>query len=113
MNLTAAQSAINSLQGQALRRQDGYTLDRLDRALDEIVRNYENERPAAWQVRSALANAAKVVQSRRAVVTLTPRTEGDSRGRPDTGSVDDAFAVAEVRDWLWRTPALTDDERKL
>jgi hypothetical protein len=111
MSLSEAQRAIVSLQNRALRTNEGYTLDVLDRALDEVVRNYDNPKPAPWQARSALANAAKVVQSRRDTVgTISLDDEARSQ---DVGDTDGGFAVVDLRDWLDRTSAVTDEQRSL
>ncbi len=110
MPLSEAQSAIVSLQRRALRSRESYTIDVVDRALDEIVRNYDNPKPAPWQVRSALANAAKVVRGRREVVA--PVDFRDERGS-QPGVTDAELELVDVRDWLDRTPALSDTQRRL
>ena len=111
MSLSEAQRAIVTLQNRALSTSEGYTIDVLDRALDEVVRNYGNDKPAPWQVRSALANAAKVVQFRRDIVTPTSFDDADSA--PEFGFVDEAFALLAIRDWLDRSPSVSDEQRRV
>lgn len=111
MSLSEAQRAIVSLQNRALSTSEGYKIDVLDRALDEVVRNYGNPRPAPWQIRSALANAAKVVQFRRDTVTTT--SLDDSGSASDLGAIDEEFVVLEIRDWLDRTAVVSTEQRQL
>lgn len=111
MSFSEAQRAIVTLQSRALRSREGYTIDVLDRALDEVVRNYDNPDPHQWQVRSALANAAKVVQFRGE--TVTPTSFDDADNASSLAAVDDEFALFELRDWLDRTPTVSTEERQL
>lgn len=111
MSLSEAQRAIVTLQSRALSSRESYTIDVLDRALDEVVRNYDNPKPHQWQVRSALANAAKVVQFRGH--TVTPASFDDADNSPRLATVDEKFALFELRDWLERTPAVSSEERLL
>ena len=113
MSLTEAQRAIAHLQGLALRASDGYTIDVLDRALDEIVRNPDNPSPYLWQVRSARANAAKVVQARREVVTLDTSGEDEPSVVEDAATTDTGYGVVEIREWLRTSSRLTEPDRTL
>lgn len=111
MSFSEAQRAIITLQGRALSAREGYTIDVLERALDEVVRNYDNARPSEWQTRSALANAAKVVRFRRD--SVAPTVFDDGGNRSGLAAVDAEFALFELREWLDRTPAVSAEERRL
>ncbi|GAB2646738.1 hypothetical protein [Kribbella swartbergensis] len=105
-------AAVTTLQQLALRSYDGYDLDRVDRALDELLRSPSKTAPAAFQRRSALANAAKVLQTRRALapgIVIDP-SDGDAS---DPSSSDGAIDELDIRLWLETTPALTADQRDL
>jgi hypothetical protein len=112
---TQVQSAVQALQARALATADSYQLDVTDRALDELIRNPGSHRPAAYQVRSARANAAKVVRSRRQIYdqgvlqNLDPRP-GVHRQERLLQPPDEA---ADTLDWLARTSSLTDGQRRI
>lgn len=91
-----AQSAYIALQSRILETQDNYTVERAERALDEIIRNPENTTPANHQVRSAWANAGKVLQNRREVA---PQVHLDTPGLR-LGVTDGDYDAVEVLDWL-------------
>lgn len=91
-----AQSAYLTLQSVALAAKDNYTIDRVERALDEIIRNPENTKPAAHQARSAWANAGKVLQNRRTLVRQVPL---DTPGL-DLAQVEGAYAAVDILGWL-------------
>ena len=106
-----AQSAYSTLQSQALLSADGYMLDRLERALDEILRNPRNTSPAPFQVRSALANAGKVIDNRR---NLAPQTSLDEQAKSfdEPGKIDARYGAFEISYWLDRA-AVSDADRRL
>lgn len=91
-----AESAYLALQSRALSARESYTIDRVERALDEIIRNPENTKPADHQVRSAWANAGKVLENRR---SLAPQMSLDTPGL-QLAEVDGAFDAVEIFDWL-------------
>lgn len=103
-----AEAALMSLYEQAKRTTDNFTLERIDRALDEIVRLNSAE-PPARQVRSAMANASKVIISRRETVTAET-LEARQVDLPAPGGDED---VIDLKEWLRRTPGVTDRQRTL
>jgi len=100
-----AQSAYLTLQSKALAAEDGYTIDRAERALDEILRNAGNTNPPAHQVRSAWANAGKVLDNRRRLVSQVPL---DTPGL-HIAEADGAYDAVEVLDWLDRAAVSASD----
>lgn len=112
MSLTEAQHAIVALQQQSFREKDNYTLEQIDRALDEIVRSYGKTSPALFQVRSAKANAAKVIQSRRETVSLIVRVDADDSIESLGGAEDDNFAAIDVLEWLRTTSGISETDRR-
>lgn len=112
-----ARDALIGLHRRASRTYDLYSLDRIDRALDEISRNTGNDRPAAFQVRSANANAGKVIASRRAIAqmdSLDRESDHDAGpATPDPGVEEGGYAVVDLLDWLRNSPSFTPPERSL
>jgi hypothetical protein len=106
-----AQSAYSTLQSRALSASGGYMLSRLERALDEILRNPRNTSPAPFQVRSALANAGKVIENRR---KLAPQDSLDEQAKSfdEPGKIDARYGVVEISYWLDRA-AVSDADRGL
>jgi hypothetical protein len=109
MFTTQAQSAYSTLQTRAIPATDSYILDRLERALDEIIRNPQNTRPAAFQVRSAWANAGKVIDDRR---RLAPQFSFNAPGMEEQTAIDSRYGAVETLDWLDRA-FLSDHDRRL
>lgn len=112
------QAAVGTLQQQTdvrLRSVDSFELDRTERALDELVRNHTNIGPPKRLVRSARANALKVVQSRAKhnLFSLDSDLHGAKRAQAETACAYDPFAEFELLDWLDSTPCLTDAQRGL
>ncbi|OBK28870.1 hypothetical protein A5634_19720 [Mycobacterium asiaticum] len=91
-----AQSAYLTLQSMAMSAKDNYTLNRAERALDEILRNPGNAKPAGHQVRSAWANAGKVLDNRRRIV---PQLSLDTPGL-QVAEADGAYDTVDILDWL-------------
>jgi hypothetical protein len=91
-----AQSAYITLQSTAMSASDNYIIDRAERALDEILRNPGNTNPSAHQVRSAWANAGKVLDNRRRLVSQVPI---DTPGL-HVAEVDGAYGAVEILDWV-------------
>ena len=103
-----AQAALIRLYDQAKRTTDSFTLERIDRALDEIVRLNSTD-PPAWQVRSAMANASKVITARRQIVSPWP-PDGSETSNARADGQEDAI---ELRSWLDRTSRITERQRRL
>lgn len=93
---TQAQDAILILQSRAVNASDSYTLERIDRALDEIVRNPSKTDPPEHQVRSALANAAKIIDGRR---KLAPEISDDDL-MMNLSVDEDGYDLIDLRHWL-------------
>src|SRR4051794_39811195 len=98
-----AQSAFIALQSRASKTTDNYGLERIDRALDEILRNAEKADPAPFQIRSALANASKVIANRR---TVAPTCSIDDPA-VEAGAVDGQYDAVDLMCWLATTPLTT------
>jgi DNA-directed RNA polymerase specialized sigma24 family protein len=96
------------LYGQARSTTDNFELERIDRALDEIVRLNSTD-SYGRQVRSAMANALKVLRTRRNIAP--PETLGTEAGEPT--SPDSMEAVIDLRSWLGDTKHVTEQQRML
>lgn len=109
-----ALAAVVYLQQHSARSGDIYEIERHDRALDEIIANLDRTDPAPFQSRSALANAAKLIQHRRTIRMFgsldKPRPDGS---QPDVGQVDWSYAVVELYQWIDTSPSLSSSERQL
>ncbi|MGW2933543.1 hypothetical protein ACWDA7_17135 [Streptomyces sp. NPDC001156] len=103
-----AQHALKLLYRRAKNTGDAFNLERIDRALDEVIR-LNSDAPAAHQVRSAWAHAGTVLRERRALAPVTPISETDSYREP--GALDEEFAATDLRAWLQTTNALTASQR--
>jgi hypothetical protein len=102
-----AQAALIRLYDQAKRTTDSFSLERIDRALDEIIRLNSTD-PPAWQVRSAMANASKVITARHQIVSPWP--DGCETSNASADGHEDAI---ELRSWLRTTPRVTERQRRL
>src|SRR3954447_7269198 len=104
-----AHDALLALHRRAGSTAESYSLDRIDRSLDEISRNPGNDRPAPYQIRSAYANAGKVIAARRAIAPTTsldrPRDDSHGSAAPDPGADEGRYAVVELLDWLRTSPS--------
>ncbi|MFD5756178.1 hypothetical protein [Streptomyces mirabilis] len=105
-----AQHALKLLYRRADKTGDAFELERIDRALDEVIRLNSNA-PAAFQIRSALAHAGAVLRERRVLAPAIPLSATDSYREP--GALDEQFAVADIRVWLDTTNALAASQRTL
>jgi hypothetical protein len=102
--------AVQALQQQALASRDTFQLDRIDRALDELLRNpTEHAGPAPSRVRSAMGHAYEALERRR---TLAPSVPLDSE-HTDSSYVDASYLVVEILAWLTSEPNLDAGERLL
>jgi hypothetical protein len=117
MTYTQGQSALIKLQACTANARDCYTLDMLERAMDEIVRNLGNPKPAAWQVRSAMANASKIVKQRRQQAPSASldveRGVGDVLSPGALADPVDRHAEMMCREWLRTADGLTCHDRRL
>lgn len=103
------QAALIALQTRARRTTDNFRLEQIDRALDEIVR-LNSTKPTASQIRSATANAAKVLRDRRRIVPVSS-LDDPRLGQP--GGPDSQIPVIDLRSWLRTTRGLTEGQRRL
>ena len=105
-----AQAALPRFHALAGPSADVFELDRVDRALDEVLR-LNSDQPAAFQVRSALANASKVLRHRRTLAVTTPL--GDVLPQHEPGVCDDGAAQIDVLLWVQTSPAFTTSQREV
>src|SRR5271165_6272383 len=103
-----AQVALSRLHNQARRTADNFDLERIDRALDEIVRLNSPESHGR-QVRSAMANASKVIRARR---DIAPCISLDGL-QGEHGNTDSHELVMDLRLWLRDTKRITEQQRRL
>ncbi|MFE3109065.1 hypothetical protein ACFXKJ_19410 [Kitasatospora indigofera] len=102
--------AVDALQKQALASCDIYELDRIDRALDELLRNpTDASTPAPYRARSAMGHAYEALERRRAIAPCVPLDPA----RVDCDQTDSSLLVAEILTWLRTEPSLTMSERIL
>lgn len=95
---------------------DSFELDRIDRALDELVRKPGKRGTPSRLVRSARANALKVVVSRGQHVAFSIDQEdlhARKRGQVELALATDDFAEVDIRDWLDRTLSISEEQRWL
>ncbi|MFF3060174.1 hypothetical protein [Streptomyces sp. NPDC057909] len=105
----AVVTAVRTLQEQALRIRDSYELDRIERALDELLRNPAGSTPAAYRSRSALGHAYETLERRKAIA---PQTELEVSGQ-EPGYDEGAFHEIEMMAWLCVEPGFKERDRKL
>ncbi|MFF0227488.1 hypothetical protein [Streptomyces sp. NPDC004629] len=102
--------AVTALQKQALASRDTYELDRIDRALDELLRNpTDTSTPAQHRIRSAMGHAYEALERRRAIAPVVPL----NHERADHGHTDARYLVVEIMAWLQAEPELASAERVL
>ncbi|MGP3967392.1 hypothetical protein [Streptomyces sp. 6N223] len=101
--------AVETLQKQALTSHDTYELDRIDRALDELLRNpADTSTPAKFRIRSAMGHAYEALERRRAIaprVALDPEHHDNGHDVP--------YVTVEILAWLRTEPSLSDSDRVL
>lgn len=103
-----AEAALMSLYEHEKRTADNFAKERIERALDEIVR-LNRPAPPAQQVRSAMANASKVILSRRETVVAETLEARQVEVAAPVGDED----VTDLKEWLRRTPGVTERQRTL
>jgi len=104
-----SQAALIALQTRARRTTDNFRLEQIDRALDEILR-LNSAQPSASQMRSTMANAAKVLRDRRRIAPVSS-LDDPQLGQP--GAPDSQIPVIDLRSWLRTTRGLTEGQRRL
>jgi DNA-directed RNA polymerase specialized sigma24 family protein len=101
------QSALLDLQHRNAQARDLFEIDRIERALDEIVRNAENTSPARHQVRSAMANASKMLKKRRSIVVVSlEQYFANGHGEPDRD--EPGYMAVELKQWIDSLPSVSD-----
>jgi hypothetical protein len=104
-----AQAALTSLYTMAGKTSDNFNLERIDRALDEVLR-LNSDQPADQQVRNAMAHALQVIRNRREkarriALDLVP---------PEVGARDSQeVVVTDILSWLRGTTRVTNQQRRL
>jgi len=104
-----AQTVLIVLQAKTSGTTDSFRLDQIDRALDEIIR-LNSTNPAAFQVRSAMANASKVLRDRE---RIAPRISLDDSRSLQYGAPDAQLAAIDLAAWLRDTRRLNDGQRRV
>ncbi|MFD8248463.1 hypothetical protein [Nocardia sp. NPDC059691] len=104
------QAAVIALQNRALTTRDVYELDRIDRALDELLRTPRKAITGAPKVhmRSALGHAHQAIERRREIAPVAELGED-----AEVGAEDQNFRLAEIRVWIQSEPALTVGDRAM
>jgi DNA-directed RNA polymerase specialized sigma24 family protein len=109
---TEAQTAIVCLQQMASAKQNIYWLERIDRAIDECVAHPERIDPASFQCRSALANAKKVIDRRRAIRQWESVDQRDVAS-PRYASEGTQYSIVEWVEWLRTNAGISPSSRRL
>ncbi|MEU4166183.1 hypothetical protein AB0F46_04755 [Streptomyces sp. NPDC026665] len=102
------EGAIFALQKRALDTCDTYQLDRIDRALDELLRNpCDDCTPAEHRVRSAMGHAYEVLERRKMIAPSI------SLGVLSTehGAADQGYPLIEILEWLRAEPGIPQSQR--
>jgi hypothetical protein len=104
------EGAIVALQQSARATFDTYQLDRIDRALDELLRNPSDEStPAEYRVRSAMGHAYEVLERRK---TIAPLVSLDAE-HTEQGVNDRDYPLVEINEWLRSEPGISQEQRAL
>ncbi|MCD5341429.1 hypothetical protein LR392_04195 [Arthrobacter sp. AK04] len=112
------QAAVATLQQQAdvaRKSRDSFELDRVERALDELVRNHTKTGKPSRMIRSARANAYKVLKDRASFNAFSldaPELHTEARSKAEASAYD-AYAEFELLDWLAHTSTLNTEQRVL
>ncbi|MEU5858958.1 hypothetical protein [Nocardiopsis dassonvillei] len=105
-----AQRALELLYRRANKTTDAFELERIDRALDEVIRLNAQD-PAPFQVRSAYAHAGALMRNRRDLAPTVSHEELAPHREP--GTPDCRFPIVDILQWVRSTPSLTTDQRTL
>lgn len=103
-----SEAALIRLYKRARRAQDDYTLERVDRALDEIIRTDKPGLPE-HRVSSALSTASNAIREQREVIA-TEYLEDLKEDVPVPGSEED---VIDLMDWVARSRSISHHHRDL
>lgn len=104
------EGAIAALQNSALDTFDTYQLDRIDRALDELLRNPSDEStPAKYRVRSAMGHAYEALERRKVIAPCSSLSAEHTDGE----ATDQGHLLVEVLDWLRTQPGIPQSQRAL
>ncbi|WP_406260217.1 hypothetical protein OIA45_19260 [Streptomyces chartreusis] len=104
------EGAIVALQQSARVTFDTYQLDRIDRALDELLRNPSDEStPAEYRVRSAMGHAYEVLERRK---TIAPLVSLEAE-HTEQGVSDRDYPLVEINEWLRGEPGISQEQRAL
>ncbi|MGB8946486.1 MAG: hypothetical protein WCD21_40570 [Streptomyces sp.] len=104
------EGAIFALQQSALTTFDTYQLDRIDRALDELLRNPTDEStPTDYRVRSAMGHAYEVLERRKAIAPCTSL----SAEATEIEATDQGYVLVETLEWLRTQPGIPQNQRAL
>jgi hypothetical protein len=103
-----SEAALVRLYKRARRAQDDYTQERVDRALDEIIRADKQGLPE-HRVSSALSNASNAIREQREVIA-TERLEDLAEDVPVPGS---EYDVIDLMDWVHRSRGISHHHRDL
>ncbi|MFE6981114.1 hypothetical protein [Streptomyces griseus] len=105
----AVVDAVRILQDRTRKARDNYELERIDRALDEILRNPMNITPAKAQVKSAWGHAYTVLEKRKALTRPQPIEEMFAHPQVE----EFGYAQTEMICWISSELGFKDAERSL
>lgn len=105
----AVLDAVCQLQDRSLRTCDTYALERIERALDELLRKPHEDAPVPYLLRSALGHAYETIERRKAIAR---QCELNAEGR-EAAFVEGAYDVVEVAVWVCGQSGLREQDRAL
>lgn len=98
------QSALIHLQDRSARALDTFEAERIERALDEILRRPDSTSPAPFQVRSAMAHAGERLKERRTRVAFGSLERDLETGSVHPGYLEPGLASIEIADMIDSAP---------
>lgn len=113
-------AAVSDLQRRAIKAVDLFEIERIERALDEILRHPTSTKPASTQIYSSRGHASQSLTERRrilggAIVALVvesdDKEEYDARVVRAVTTIEPGFAEVEFEQWLATTTSVTDRDR--
>ncbi|MGW2407217.1 hypothetical protein ACWCXK_22110 [Streptomyces sp. NPDC001739] len=105
----AVVTAVRQLQVQALHTRDSYGQERIERALDELLRRPHEDGPVPHLKRSALGHAYQTIERRRAIA---PQGELTVEGQ-EPGYAEASYHEVEMEAWVRRQPIKETDRSLL
>lgn len=103
-------TAVATLQKRAMGTSDLYKLDRIERALDELLRNPGSSRvPATYRIRSAMGHAYETLERRK---TIVPQAELTQEFH-EPSYIESAFFKVEILAWICVEPEFREPDREL